>query len=966
MTIKRTKFDKGIKIKPNDTTTTEAGEITVTETSPRMKVHLEGAEKEVITKEQTQDLDNKTLNSPKIDGNVSGTAIDTDANLAADSDTKIASQKAVKAYIDNGLAAQDDASEITYTPSVLTDWDGDVDPGNIDGALNQLAERVDDNELSISGTSTDVADLTTLSGRPANSTHHDTFTGTTIPDSSTTKGALQSLETAVETKITASEAVALTNKTIDGDLNTISNLAHGAEVDNPTSGVHGVTGNVVGTSDAQTITNKTIDANNNTISNLAHGAEVDNPTSGVHGVTGNVVGTSDTQTITNKIIDGGIADANHKIVLPGADKAGVLDGLTRDEGAIYYDTDSKRAYLDNGTDLIPVGTGDGGFKNYIENGKAELNIDGWSEYTSASADTKPVFPLTAGAAGLSFTRITDANKLSGDGSFKLSITAAAQGQGVYYDIGEIDKVDLTAMMTGLVRKDSSHTAFSDGDFRYYMAFSSTVDFTTGTVVVRSVNGEDMAGSTNDNIFQVQNDPAYKYARFFIHRAATSGTAVDIYLDELEYGPRSVQKGAAMTDWVDYTPVTQGLGTTTDYVAKWRRVGDTIEIDYRFLTGSVTGVEAQIGLPDGLEISSKYAFKHIVGQGERSALTDYQYTVIATAGDTYLNIGQRSGAAANDLIPQAGSSLFGSTEDAAIRAAVKIEGWSSNAIISEDIGNAIVAMRYTHQTATALTATSTTLAYDTKDYDTHNAYSGGVYTVPETGYYNIEALYSISNANLHQYEIRLVKNTSTIINQSFATRQATNSAHESCRLVDVLKLDKGDTLEIKISNNTGSDNLLADSAKNILSIYKINNPQTILETETVGLEVKDGSGTSFTNSVWTDVTHDNTLKDSHGAYNSGTGEYTINVSGDYSISAGLKLLSMADGEPIFIAININGTREYFNVNVSHNTYAGVNISTSSVSLSKGDIVKIQIFNGSTTSRSLDTFEGYNSFTLSRNK
>lgn len=111
--------------------------------------------------------------------------------------TGVATDRGSLSLTANGITVQPGTAGMSLSSRKITSL---ADPTADQDASTK--KYVDD---TIGPIATDVADLVTLSGVVANSTTLGTFTGTTIPDSSDVKEALQALETEVELKIDVTE-----------------------------------------------------------------------------------------------------------------------------------------------------------------------------------------------------------------------------------------------------------------------------------------------------------------------------------------------------------------------------------------------------------------------------------------------------------------------------------------------------------------------------------------------------------------------------------------------------------------------------------------------------------------------------------------------------------------------------------------------------------------------------------------
>lgn len=590
-----------------------------------------------------------------------------------------------------------------------------------------------------------------------------------------------------------------------------------------------------------------------------------------------------------------------------------------------YDLDQTRWYLVNMYRSPSEGSSLG--INYVPTAgsNAEAGVGTWVRYADASAAV-PVDGV-GGSPNAAFTfATTTTNPLRGTNSFLLTKDANdRRGHGVSIPF-TIDRADL-AKVVSIEFDYEPGTGFAagsdtvDSDVEVYI-----IKDPTGTpVVIQPTPYKLTAGVGVQGKYKAtfQTDSSGTSYSLVFHVATTSATAWTLKFDNVRVGPQEIVQGTPATDWVSYTPIVTGLGTgSASSSAKWRRVGDSIEIQASITKDGSNGTGAvaiAATMPAGLTVDSAKTDS----VSNRGCFGSGVYITTGFTREIHNPFIVPSTSLIEFANPETGNTFQGADFDAnrTLHFSIKIPvlGWSANTFMSNDADTRVVAASYVNNATQNITGSAETpIDFGTKIFDTHNAVvttAPFLYRAPVSGYYKVHFHVRLTTATASQFYLAVNGNRIFDNNGSGASAGFQGST--------VIYRRAGETISPAAFHAT-TDRVL-DNASNTIYIERLTGPSLISATETVAMRYTSASGQSFTNNVTTTFLPTTKDYDTHGAFNTGTGVFTCPVAGLYELQGTTRFNNtFAGGTRVIADINLNGglkTRRVFNITGSHPNPAG---------------------------------------------
>jgi len=606
-------------------------------------------------------------------------------------------------------------------------------------------------------------------------------------------------------------------------------------------------------------------------------------------------------------------------------------------GNIYKKLDSGSS---TNWELLEFGAGG---INYADGSSSgfEATVGSWLAYADAAASS-PV-DGTGGSPTVTITRTTS-SPLRGIASGLITKDAAnRQGEGASLAFS-IDSADKAKVVRVSADYEVASGTFSYGDGTVATPSDIRVfiyDVTNAVIIEPSQTLLNGSGKIVTEFQASSNSTSY---RLILHVATVSASAWTFKFDNVQVGPREIARGPIVTDWVAYTPSTNGFGTISALTALWRRVGDSLEIKATFTSGTTTAAAARINLPTGLTISSSLSTNGaIVGgwvsqKSTTNANRNSASAFVKASNGNFIsasNVGD--GASAANLTEILANAVFTSTTVQSVHVTgIPIQGWASNVVTSSDSGTRLVAttLKLSGNQSVA-SASETTISFDTVVFDKTGIFSlanNGV-IIGESGVCDVTIQTYVTSLTALDNTALNIKVNGTIVRQLFYPLASTIGSFAMTADIDV---KAGDIVTTSIDSAADTAFTLdGDGARTFLSVAKRQSPQTIGMADKVVVRASGNpaSATSGNIIIFPTVDYDTT-----GSYSSSTGRFTSPINGFCRVHGAIGSANAAVDVNIFVnasSVILAGSTN----SAGEGTYSGT------VKVNAGDLVDLRP-NGST--------------------
>lgn len=576
-------------------------------------------------------------------------------------------------------------------------------------------------------------------------------------------------------------------------------------------------------------------------------------------------------------------------------------------------------------------------KDYLKGkGHFENNVNGWSAYADAAA-TSPVDGTGGTATHVQCTRTTS-SPLAGEGSFALIKGGAGSGQGegcsIPFTIDPKHKGTLLRIFADYAISSGSYT---DDAVRFYIfdvtnsrLIEPTANKIKNTAITSGVPIEPME-------FQTSIDST-SY-RLIIHIAGTDANSYTLKLDDIKIGKMNVSRGPPTSSWQSYTPTTYGMGTATINNAQYRRVGDTLQLQVSITTGTVTSADCRFDLPSGIVPNTSkigptrvhtYGYGTLLvgtNSGNSNAVAGYynsnypnSVTLATGNGST---AGQFNQLGCDGIVAASGNKFTFEVLN------IPITGWSDNLPLGfQDDGRSVTfaaSRSGGHQTGINTNGTNVKLVFNDVSSampplgDSHGTFdtTNGRYVAPLPGdyFFASSVFMQASNVLNSRYSLRLFRNGSIIYQGPIVTPPAsTVFGVQVSGLVRNVKAS--DYFEVYLygegNNSVSTLTMDAGYSSSIFTGQRISGPAQPTASDTVAARYTDDTGTAIGTSIGV-YKFTSKAFDTHNAYNTSTGIYTVPVPGKYRITTKLftaNISTLTTAQSLNTAVYKNGSNAQF--------------------------------------------------------